>query len=268
MNTFKVLKPLTISSLSFLLLLVSYPIQAQSECQIRGGGKGQLECAKVYKIQQKVRLKALGRGINRFLKPAEKVSMFPNEILQTSVDSKAQLQFNEGSLAWTKANTVFEFNPGQRRIQLIDGAVLVMVAPGGQPINTRTAEVDIRPKGTVYLVEHNQTEKKTTISVLTDNPQGPVTVVSQTNPNESIKLYSGQRVSATEQGFGPIENFDLSEMYKTEPVVAGLGVGQTKALSGQPPEARETLDSVRQETVKAQIGQTIKNSPTQSGACP
>lgn len=230
---------------------------AQSACPSQGGGKGELKCATVYDIQGTVNLNQ-----KRLLSKTKTVTQ-PAQLLETdkNPNSRARLQFNEGSLARVAPNSRFRFSPGLRLVELEQGTTLVVTAVGSQPIGARTAEARVRTKGTVYLVERDAEKAQTMVSVLTDNPQGPV-IVSQEAENgqeKTISLRSGQSVPITDTGFGQVIEFDLESKYRDLEILRGMGIGSVhlQELNQEPIEVQSTLRVARQETLSAEMLQPI-----------
>lgn len=217
------------------------------DCSVQRGSRS-LTCATIYQIFRSVRLRSAERGISS-LSGGEVI--FPDEQLQTLAGSRAELQFNDGSLAWTRAGTIFQFRLGLRLIQLRGGATLVVTEPGAPPINVRTAEANVRPRGTAYVVQRDEGSATTDVFVLTDNPDGPLQVTSTTEGEPTAELSAGEMVSANADGLSEIEEFDLEVFYSTNPLVAGLGPNQESAVADKPAAVQQTLTSVRVETLAA-----------------
>lgn len=230
--------------------VVSSTVNAQTTCTINRGRASTLTCARIYRIVQTVRLFTRG-GRTLSLTPADQTVILPEERLQTLSGSRAELQFNDGSLAWTRAGTVFEFAPRQRIIQLGNGAVLVVTERGAPPIRVSTAEANIIPRGSAYVVQRNEETETTNVFALTENPDGLLTVSSSVDGEESVELEAGETVTADETGLSAVEEFDLELFYATNPLVAGLGPNQETVVSQKPASVQQTLNSVRVETLAA-----------------
>lgn len=235
---------------SILSLFWVTPVLPQTRiCQIQGTGRGMLTCAKIYLLENN----------NVFYTPPNQTSqrrvtrgqsIFEQGRLQSFADSRAELQFNEGSLAWTKKGTTFSFTPGKRRVELINGKVLVLVKPGGGGVIVGTSSVTVEAKGTALVVEHNEATGESVVTVLTNNPKGPVTVASNRD-GKTVELRAGQAVSAVNGVVGSVQNFDLQTYYATNELAAGLGPGQEAIVAQKPLEVQQTINAVRIETLAA-----------------
>lgn len=158
--------------------------------------------------------------------PKEKV-IIPDETLKTPPDSRAELQFNESSVVKADKKTTFKFKPTLRRSDLADGGVLAMILPGSLSIIksgssqegfiVEATEAKSEAKGTAYVIRRDAKQKRTQVFGLTESP------VRVSAKGKTVELKAGQSVTATEQGLGNIEEFNLCEFLATEELVAGLG---------------------------------------------
>ena len=221
--------------------------------------------AEIYKLVNQAQLLPKGRSP----RPAKLEDVLvPLDALQTAQRSKAELLFNEGSLARLGASTIFRFVPGTRSFQLQHGKLLAMIPPelGSTTILTPEALVIIR--GTALLVRHDTAEQTTTVGVLTDSEIGPVLVSNRQGQN-IVRLQSGQQVSVTQGQVGSIQGFSLPTLYETCDLTNGLA--SSNAIAPAPDLATSTLTAIQTETTAALAKQatqpTTLETPTEPAAC-
>ncbi len=212
-------------------IFISTPSSAQSL----------LEQAKLYNL------------INRVLineNQAEKEDkLFPNDILQTQSNSRADLVFNEGTIARATANTRFHFESGLRRFQLTDGTELLIIRPGnGGTIETPNAEIKV--PGTALFVQRRSNENQTRVGVLTNHPNEGVQV-SNAQGEDTVELNGGEIVTVTDDVVGEVQTFNLRVFYETSQLTGGLGPGCQNQSPEGPSAVQTTLEAVCPETLAA-----------------
>ena len=204
----------------------------------------------------------------------------PRDAVRTGGRSRAELLFNEGSLARIGANTTFRFVPGMRRYQLSDGSqqtetifqlrsgvAMVVSPPGGfgggldTRIETPGGQVELLaaalpPEG-IPAIE--QLEFTSAAMVIYDPESNQMQVLALTNDvrvldgtgENAVLLQGGQTVTVTDGQLGSVQDFDLRQFYRTSTLAAGLGPGQEGLLLSEPVQVQETLRAVRTETLIA-----------------
>jgi len=193
--------------------------------------------------------------VNRVLLNGERTSpqaiLTPQDRLETGSRSRADLIFNEGTLARAPSNTEFRFEPGLRRFELRNGTVLIVIRPGSGSSNVETPNASVTVPGTALFVQYASEDSQTRVGVLTANFEDPIRV-SNASGSETVELRGGQVVSVTEGEIGPVQTFDLATFYRTSELAAGLGPGQQDVIAQQEsPAARKTLRAVRPEALAA-----------------
>lgn len=207
--------------------------------------------------------------------------MVPRDAMTTGRQSRAELLFNEGSLARIGSQSVFRFIEGIRQYQLPDGSVraqtilqlrsgVAMVANisneevagagGGDDgivalfsIQTTDSLIDL--SGSVIVVVN---DTGSTIFSLTDG-----TFVSDLSGGTTLQLVGGEKVTIKDGIFGPVESFDLRRLYETSQLTAGLGPNGLEELAVEPAEVQATLRAVRVKTMDAIASQNA----TLQGLC-
>ena len=186
-------------------------------------------------------------------------TLLPQDILQTQPNSRADLLFNEGTIARATANTRFRFEPGLRRFQLTDGTELFVIRPGnGGTIETPTAQINV--PGTALFVQHEPNDNRTRVGVLTNHPTGGVQVANSQG-EDTVELNGGEIVTVTDGVVGSVQTFDLRVFYETSQLTSGLGPGCQDQSPAGPSAAQATLNAVCPETLAA-LRQQQANIPS------
>jgi len=247
--------------------------------------------AEVYQLQNTVEL--LLR--NQSPRPAQLQDiMAPRDAVRTGSRSRAELLFNEGSLAWLGSNSTFRFLPGLRRYQLPDGSlrseaviqlrsgVLAMAIPpaaaGGDNVDT-TIET---PEGAIQIISDAERlgggsdglpDNSIALFVTSDPTNGQVQLIALTNigfqfsgMSTPILLQGGQTVTILDGQLGPIQNFDLRRFYQTSQLAAGLGPAPEEVWARSPESVRSTLQAVRLDTLAAIARQDARQAQTPNTA--
>lgn len=216
--------------------------------------------AEVYKLANQVQL-LLKHKPPRPAKLAD--VLIPQDGLQTAARSKAELLFNEGTLARIGANAMFRFIPGTRSFQLRNGTVLAMFRPGSGGGKIITPEAIVVGRGTVMWVRHDSNSQTTLVGALTNNPPSPVSV-SSAKGKGTVQLRGGQRVSVVNGVVGSIKNLNLQTFHQTCDLAAGLDSGEEKLVAQESPEVQKTLNAVRAETLAALRNQLVSEGSADS----
>lgn len=177
------------------------------------------------------------------------------DALRTSLGARAELRFNDGSLARVGERATFWFVPNTRDFRLSNGTALFLIPPGRGPSNIQTPSAVTGIQGTALVVRHiprpdcDQTLQpadelacpgRTVVMVLTDSPKGPVEV--STESGNTAALSAGD-LAVIENGAIQVLEFNLQLFYETSPLVEGLNLNNPDfAGTGSP------TDPVRQET--------------------
>ena len=217
--------------------------------------------------------------------------MAPRDAMRTGNRSRAELLFNEGSLAWLGSNSVFRFLPGLRRYQLPDGSmrseaviqlrsgVLAMAIPpaaaGGDNVDT-TIET---PEGSFQIISDPNVlvddsgglpDDSIALFVTSDPTSGQVQLIALTNTlvqfsgdPPPVLLQGGQTVIIMDGQLGLVQNFDLRQFYQTSQLAAGLGPDPGDVLAQSPEPVKLTLQEVRLDTLAASARQDARQAAAQ-----
>lgn len=114
--------------------------------------------------------------------------------LETGAKSRAELVFNDQTIARLGANSVFSFSKGTRDMELNGGVILLQVPKGAGGARVETASVTAAVTGTTIAVEYSPPSDgfpgKIKIFVL----EGTLRAFLKAVPGESMLLEAGQMI--------------------------------------------------------------------------
>ncbi|PSN19896.1 hypothetical protein C7271_04915 [filamentous cyanobacterium CCP5] len=165
------------------------------------------------------------------------------DALRTAASSRAELRFNDGSLARLGERATFRFVPNTRNFRLSNGTVLMLIPPGRGRTTIQTPNTVTGIQGSALLVRYSEDSDMTVVMVLTENPDGPVTL---TSGGQEHGLLAGE-MALVRGDFVEIFEFDLQHFYDTSSLVQGLHLDDSGYQSG----ADDPTDAVRAETTTA-----------------
>ncbi|MCY6494074.1 hypothetical protein [Leptolyngbya sp. GGD] len=237
---------------SFLAFACVLPVQASSALLTRG---------EVYKLTNQAQL--LQR--NRPARPARLSDVLvPQDAIKTATRSRAELLFNEGSLARIGSNAIFRFIPGMRGFQLRNGTALIMSPPTTVATRIETLDgsaiaelppsaIDAPPTSEQYqtrslamVVHVDGANNKTQFFNLTNNP-----IKILDNKGNFIVINGGETVTVQNGVIGKINTFDLRKFYQTSSLSTGLAPAQESLIAQEPAKVQATLNLVRVATISA-----------------
>ncbi len=190
--------------------------------------------------------------INQVLINGEQASnddkLIPGYELETGSNSRADLLFNEGTLARAPSNTEFNFRAGTRRFELSEGTALFILRPGGEDrvLKTPTVEVTAKP-GTAFWATYNAEQNQTRVGVFATH-QEPVQV-SPIQKSETIQLQPGQAIDIGEHQVDDPQALNLEIFYQTSGLADGLRPGDD--LDEYPSELRKILEPAQENASSA-----------------
>ncbi|MEM9117696.1 MAG: FecR domain-containing protein [Cyanobacteria bacterium P01_F01_bin.56] len=185
------------------------------------------------------------------------------DALRTALDARAELRFNDGSLARVGERATFWFVPNTRDFRLSNGTTLFLIPPNRGPSNIRTPSAVTGVQGTALVVRHipqpdcdfsaisadaDGCPGRTIVMVLTNSPKGPVEVTADSG--SSARLSAGD-LAVIENGAVEVMEFNLQLFYQTSPLVEGLDLDNPNFEgSGMPtdPVRQETWDGIQSQT--------------------
>lgn len=228
------------------------PVKAASDLLTRG---------EVYKLINQAQL----LQNNRPARPARLTDVLvPQDAIHTAAQSRAELLFNEGSLARIGSNAIFRFIPGMRGFQLRNGTALIMSPPTtvatriealeGQAIaELPPSAVDAPPTSPQFQT------RSLAMAILVDGINNKAQFFNLTNnpirildaKGNFVLLNAGQTVLVQNGVIGQVQTFDLKRFYQTSSLALGLAPGQEATIATESARVQQTLNLVRTATIAA-----------------
>lgn len=173
------------------------------------------------------------------------------DALRTARESRAELRFNDGSLARIGERATFRFTPDTRNFQLNNGTVLLLIPPGRGRSTIQTPNAVTGIQGSALFVRYIPETDTTIVGALTDNPDGPMVLFNQDGTEQ-------QALRANE--IGVIEGGQITQLYQFDGTLfwqsSGLAEGFNYLTDSSGSDA---LDAVRQEIREAIANQRPLN---------
>ncbi|MEO8205871.1 MAG: FecR family protein [Chthoniobacterales bacterium] len=159
-----------------------------------------------------------------------------NTGVKTGPQSRAELTFNDQTLARLGANTLFSFDSGTRSVELESGTILLQVPKGIGGAKIKTAPITASITGTTVLLEYSPDGKGTVKLIVLE---GTVRLSLNGRHGESIIVRAGQEVSFSDKAtrLPEPQDVDLSRIMKTSKLINEGPLGNkaeiTNALAAQ-----------------------------------
>ena len=178
--------------------------------------------------------------------------MSVGDALRTALSSRAELRFNDGSLARVGEQATFRFTPNTRNFQLSNGTVLLLIPPGRGRTTIQTPNAVTGIQGSALFVrvrclaeltaEGHCSSPVTLVGALTNNPAGPMIAFNESG-SQQHSIYAGEIIVIEGDTITQRHEFDLRTFYQTSGLVEGLQLD-----SPTPPDTlSEDLQGVWQE---------------------
>ena len=181
--------------------------------------------------------------------------LLPEQWLQTRSSSRADLYLRPRGTAYLQGSyTTSQFAPTAECLFLLAQGKIVYLHNRRSVVpacETRTKKASIRAPGTALFVIED--DRETTVGVLTNSPEGPVTVTGLRS-GETVELRAGELASVSIDGdVRRLGEFSLRSFYRNNSLALGLGLGSEHEdfVNQQPDDLREVILEVRKETVRA-----------------
>ena len=187
-----------------------------------------LTWAKVETVRNRVHLIPSGRQARR-----ARVTdvMRIGDALRTASSARAELRFNDGSLARVGEQATFRFTPNTRNFQLSNGTVLLLIPPGHGRTTIQTPNAVTGIQGSALFVrvrclaelsaEGYCASPSTIVGALTNNPAGAM-VAFNSSGSQQQSIYAGDMVVIEGDEIVESLEFDLRTFYETSGLVEGL----------------------------------------------
>ena len=208
-----------------------------------------LSWAKVERLRNRVHLIPSNRNAR-----LARLNDFMNvgDALRTASSSRAELRFNDGSLARVGEQATFRFSPNTRNFQLSNGTVLLLIPPGRGRTTIQTPNAVTGIQGSALFVrvrclaelsaEGYCASPVTVVGALTNNPAGAMIAYNETGSQQQA-IYAGEMVVIEGDIITERHQFDLSTFYQTSGLVEGLQLDSQTP----PDDMSEELQEVWQE---------------------
>lgn len=164
-----------------------------------------------------------------------------DDALSTDRSARAELRFNDGSLARIGESAVFRFTPNTRNFRLSNGTVLLLIPPGQGRTTIQTPNATTGIHGSALFVRYVPETDTTIIGALTNNPDGPMMAFNEDGSCQQ-SLYAGEMAVLDQNGCVQHFTFDMHEFIETSDLLADMDLEDPEASFDH-----EGLDAVRQE---------------------
>ena len=163
--------------------------------------------------------------------------------LRTARASRAELRFNDGSLARIGERATFRFTPDTRNFQLSNGTILLLIPPGRGRSTIQTPNAVTGIQGSALFVRYIPETDTTIVGALTDNPDGPMVLFNRDGTEQ-------QALRANE--IGVIEGDQITELYQFDGTLFWQSSGLAEGFNYLSESTNtDELDGVRQEIREA-----------------
>lgn len=115
--------------------------------------------------------------------------------LETGQGSRAELIFNDQSIARVGANSVFSFSRGTRELELNQGVIFMQVPKNAGGATIQTAAVTAAITGTTIAIEYSPKTGNSPGAVKILVLEGTLRVYLKSRPGESMLLEAGQMIT-------------------------------------------------------------------------
>ncbi len=180
------------------------------------------------------------------------------DALKTARSSRAELKFNDGTLAKVGELATFRFTPNTRRFDLQNGTYLFLVPPGKGNTEFYTPNARAGVSGSALFLRYNAETDTTTMGALTNNPLGPMDI---TVAGVKQDLYAGQMAIIVKNRIERVETFDLRTFYNTSPLFKDVDLSDPDV---QP--VRQEISEALQFQVALQNGSASSQTPASLSA--
>ncbi len=166
------------------------------------------------------------------------------DALRTARASRAELRFNDGSLARVGERATFRFTPNTRNFQLSNGTVLLLIPPGRGRSTIQTPNAVTGIQGSALFVRYIPETDTTIVGALTDNPDGPMVLFNEAGT---------ERQALRSNEIGVITGDRITEIYQFDGALFWQSSGLAEGFDylSPPSGTDDPLDGVRQEIREA-----------------
>ncbi len=227
---------LSLTTLSGTLVFSLSPVLA---------GSTPLTSATLRKVVNQVELLLKTEAMRRNARVNDRLTNGGDQI-DTRKSSRAELKFNDGTVAKVGELATFRFTPNTRRFDLGNGTYLFLVPPGRGSTEFYTPNAKAGVRGSALFIRYNRETDTTIMGALTNNPLGPMDI---TTGGQRQDLYAGQMATVVKNRIVRVESFDLNTFLSTSPLY--------RDIDPTDPD----LQAVRQEVSDAMSTQVADGQP-------
>ncbi|MEO0884696.1 MAG: FecR domain-containing protein [Cyanobacteria bacterium J06648_10] len=166
--------------------------------------------------------------------------------LRTARASRAELRFNDGSLARVGERAIFRFTPNTRNFQLSNGTILLLIPPGRGRSTIQTPNATTGIQGSALFVRYIPETDTTIVGALTNNPNGPMVLINR-DGTESQALRANEIGVIKGDQITELYEFDGTLFWQSSGLAEGFNYLSDTSSSGNP----DQLDGVRREIREA-----------------
>jgi len=201
--------------------------------------------------------------------------------VSTGTQSRGELTFDDGTITRLGANTTFNFKPGTREMNLIDGAILFQVPKGSGGATIKTAGVTASITGTTGIGEfHPATTSHPHLFSKWLCLEGQIRLYLANG--QSVELGPGKMVVTDGESFSPVLTFDIAKLVSSSLFFTGFDrplpsldlivLEEQKQLANMlfAPPTPNPLDPARIVNVinQARVAEQAQTSPSESPTPP
>ncbi|MEM8614603.1 MAG: FecR family protein, partial [Cyanobacteria bacterium P01_H01_bin.105] len=176
------------------------------------------------------------------------------DALRTASSSRAELRFNDGSLARVGEQATFRFSPNTRNFQLSNGTILLLIPPGRGRTTIQTPNAVTGIQGSALFVrvrclaeltaEGYCSSPVTLVGALTNNPAGAMIAYNE-DGSQQQPIHAGEMIVIEGDIITQRHQFDLSTFYKTSGLVEGLDLDSPTPPDDMPAELQEVWQEIQ-----------------------
>jgi hypothetical protein len=184
-------------------------------------------------VRQKVNVVTVAPSLNAQGQPAAQGAVIHDEnVVRTGVESRAELEFSDLTLARLGANSIFSFDAKARAMNFNQGAVLFSKPTKSGPVELRTGAITAAITGSTGFISnvrgtHSQGKKQggtTLVGMLEGKMNGGTRWTDSAGHEHTTRfqLGPGQLLVARLDGPPRMAQFDIPRFLRTSPLVNGF----------------------------------------------
>jgi hypothetical protein len=184
-------------------------------------------------VRQKVNVVTVAPNLTSAVQPAAQGAVIHDEnVVRTGVESRAELEFSDLTLARLGANSIFSFDAKARAMNFTQGAVLFSKPTKSGPVELRTGAITAAITGSTGFISNVRTGNTrskgkgstTLVGMLEGKLNGGTRWTDSAGREHSthFKLGPGELLVARPDGPPRVAQFDLPRFLRTSPLVNGF----------------------------------------------